>query len=124
MIKLGGLVLSDHLVWAGEFDQRCASASAEIALNGDEIYFVQPLNKGRNIDLEAETPHFTREQIDALILMANAVMATWLLAFHGVIMTVRFRQEDSPAIDITPAPSRPNYIATDRYAGKIKLKEV
>jgi hypothetical protein len=124
MITLGDLALPGHLVWDGEFNQHQGAASVEMTLTGDEVTFRQSMNKGRSIDLVATTPHLTRAMVEALNVMAANATATYALIYGDRTFMVRFRYEDTPALNVTPAPPRPEYEGTDRYSGTIKLKEV
>jgi hypothetical protein len=124
LIKLGALELPGHLVRDGEFDQIAAHASIETSLDGSEIAFVQAASGGDQIDLIAETPHFTRAQIVALTEMSRDAAATYELISGADVSIVRFRYENAPVIEVTPVPSRPEYTDDDNYSGRIKLKEV
>ncbi|MBF0607689.1 MAG: hypothetical protein HQL61_09100 [Magnetococcales bacterium] len=126
MIKLGDLVLpddltldADTLTWTGLY------AATERTLDGNLVVF-ESYATGRPVTLVAQQDSgwLTYEQVKALLAMASVKGATYPLVFEDNIYPVRFRNEDAPAVDVSPVLPRPNTADSDYFTGKIKLIEV
>ncbi|KJU81505.1 transmembrane protein [Candidatus Magnetobacterium bavaricum] len=126
MIKLGDLTLpddltldNDTLTWTGLY------ATVNRTLDGNLVVFESYVS-GRPVTLVAQQDSgwLTYAQVQALLIMAGAINTTYTLIFEDHIHNVRFRNEDSPSVDVTPILSRPNHESNDYFTGKIKLAEV
>jgi len=119
---LPGLVLENDVA------PGAVQATVSATLSGRKVIWEQPSNGGGSLDLVGGSDFgwLTRSALAALAALANVVGATYTLtAPDATTRTVRFRNEDGPAIESTPLVARPNQAATDYYNNvKIKLMEV
>jgi hypothetical protein len=125
MIKLETIELPDNMVWKNHNSNLGLTAVTSRSLNGTLVIYEAELGN-QNIDLVAEenSGWLTHAQVLALRNLAKSAGATYTLEYEGDIITVRFRHEDSPVLDITPLITRPNPQDSDYYYGTIKLMEV
>lgn len=124
-ILLDGIDLGD-LVIDGEFGFSGVEAAVEKSLGGVPVIW-EGETSGRPIDLTGteENGWLTRNTLLALLSRASVIGATYVLAYEADSYTVRFRNEDSPAISATPVMPTPEVESGDFYNNvKIKLMEV
>ncbi|MBV6340177.1 hypothetical protein [Candidatus Magnetobacterium casense] len=126
MIKLGDLTLPDDLTldndaitWTGLY------AATDRTLGGNLVVY-ESYAEGRPLTLvaAANSGWLTYEQVKELLAMASVKGATYPLIFEDDTYIVRFQNEDSPSVDVTPILPRPNTADEDYFTGKIKLIEV
>jgi len=125
MIKLETIQLPDNMVWQGRHNNLSIGAVTRRALDGTLVIHEAELGN-QNIDLVAaqNSGWLTHAQVLALRNLAKSAGASYTLEYEGDIITVRFRHEDSPVLDVTPLIPRPNPQDSDYYYGTIKLMEV
>lgn len=121
-IILSGLVISD--------DISSGAVRAEVGetLSGRKVIWEQTSNGGRSLDLVGGSDFgwLTRADLLELSAMASVVGASYALTLSsGSTMTVRFRNEDAPAVSGQPIVARPNQAEGDEYNDVIiKVMEV
>ena len=126
MISIGSLVLSDHLTldpetitWTG------LHANVERTIGGNLVIY-EGYAQGLPVTLVAteSSGWLTYAQVKELLNMASVMGATYIVTFEDKTFSVRFRNEDSPAVDVVAVTPRPNTGPDDIFTGKIKLIEV
>lgn len=125
MISLEGITLPD-LVWSG-INTAPVKAVTESALDGTPIIWEQSANGGLLIDLVGgdDNGWITKATLLNLWTLASTARAVYTLVYEGDTYTVRFRNEDHPAIEVDPVIGRPNPDGADNYNNVwIKLMEV
>lgn len=121
-VSLPGLVI--------ENDVAPAAVRAEVSqtLSGRTVIWEQVSHGAAAFDLigGSDTGWLTRSDLATLQGNANVAGATYtLVPPTGSNLTVRFRNEDAPAIEATPLVGRPNQASTDYYNNiRIKLMVV
>lgn len=123
-ITLDTIDLPD-LVFESEFDTGMRSV-VETALDGTPNIWEQSI-PGRKIDLvgDAGTAWMQRHVLRSLFDLASVPCAYYTLSYEGAEYTVRFRNEEFPAIEATPLIPRPNAGGDDYYINiRIKLMEI
>lgn len=125
-IELGGVTLSDHMVWTDEFEYTAVAQSALRTLGGNVKVYTQQLTKGLPITLSATTDQgwLTKAQIQAVQALADAAGSTYTLTIGSDTFSVVFRHQDAPAfaaeaLDQVGAQAPPGY-----YTATIKLMTV
>jgi hypothetical protein len=122
-ITLGGVALSDHMVWS----DRDASSSIEQSLirtlGGRAIIYTQQLEKGMPITLEAtqDTGWLTYAQVKATRALADVAGATYQLDFYGELHDVLFAHHSGDAFSFAPLSYRVEHDDTDYFIGAIRL---
>lgn len=126
-ISIGGIALSEDLVWLNEFDYPAISQSVRPLLGGGVI--VQQTNNtlaGREVQLVARGAggtfdgYFTRLQVQQIkALEAAGSQVTFV--YNATTLNVIIK---SNGVDVTPALPRPDQEATDWYSGTITMIEV
>lgn len=125
-IFLGGAELPD-LVNSDELAAPRVAAVVEKSVINTPIVFEGEQSTGQPITLVGgdDTAWITRSRLLAIQAMADVPGATYTLSYEGVERTVRFRNEDPPAVFAEPLVPRPNASGTDYYRNvTIKLMEV
>lgn len=125
MITLGGITLSNDMYLEPAHGWTGVAASVERSLGGSLIIWESELEGGESFDLVCVenmgwVPYSILVQIKAL---ASVVGATYTLAYRTETFTVRFRNEDTPVLDMTPIIPRKE-LTDDPYSyffGRIKL---
>lgn len=120
-INLPGLVLADDVSHTG-----IRSDVAKTLAGGLVIWETQEPS-GRVIDLVGGDDYgwLERSVLQSLQALASVPGATYTLTTLAEVITVRFRNENPPAIEATPIIERPNPAAGDWYNKiSIKLMEV
>ena len=121
-IELTGLVISDDISHTG------IRSDVAKTLSGGTVVWEIAEPTGRSIDMtgDAESCWLTRQTMQSLQAMASVPGAVYVLTLQsGEILSVRFRNEDPPAVSGTPIVARPNQATGDYYNNiMIKLMEV
>ena len=121
-VTLTGLVIESDVAPVG------VRATVEKTLSGRAVIWECAEHGGRNIDLVGGSDYgwLLRSALVSLQSMAAVPGATYTLTLSDAsTKTVRFRNEDKPAIEAAPIIPRPNPEGTDYYNNiKIKLMEV
>ena len=124
-IQIATIVLPD-LIIDEEFDPP-VTAHVEQSIINTPIVFETEKASGQAITLTGgdDTGWITRTTLLALKALASVPGATYTLNYEGAAYTVRFRNEDRPAVSAEPVVARPNAAGTDYYRNvTIKLMEV
>lgn len=120
-IELPDLIIEHELSWTG------VESKKEMTLGGVPVIWEQSY-VGKPINLvggETDADWITRETLIALQALASTSEATYSLIHEGTTTTVRFRNEDPPAIEATPIVARARKVLPEYYTKvKIKLMEV
>ena len=102
-IKLpGALIIEDELSFTG------IKAASEMSLGGIPIIWEDEV-QGRLIDLvggELDGDQISKKDLESLQDLAGIADATYTLRFNDTSYTVRFRNEDIPAITAKPIVPR------------------
>lgn len=125
-ITLNGIALSGLTV-ANEFEATGVRSEVARTLAGGLVIWETFEPIGKNIDLvgESDSGWLTRSTIKSLLAQASVPGATYSLVLADRTATVRFRNEEPPAIECTPIVARQNHADTDYYYQiTIKLMEV
>lgn len=120
-IDLPGLMLADDISHTG------VRSDVAKTLSGGVVIWETSEPSGRIIDLVGgdDFGWLERSDLQSLQALASVPGATYTLTTPDEIMTVRFRNENAPAIEATPIIGRPNPDAGDWYNKvRIKLMEV
>lgn len=121
-IDLPGLVIENDIT------PGAVQTTVSKTLSGRQVIWEQGSNGGAAFDLVGGVDFgwLQRSDLAALKGLANVVGATYTLTgIDNSTMTVRFRNEDTPAIEAAPVVPRPNQQADDYYNNvRIKLMEV
>lgn len=122
-IALPGLVIESDIAPVG------VRAETTKTLSGRLVIWESAEHGGRNIDLVGGSDYGWLMRTDLVALQALAAIPratyTLVLADGAGDLSVRFRNEDAPAIEATPIIPRPNPADTDWYNNiRIKLMEV
>lgn len=126
MIRLGGITLSDDIVWENEFDNPVIAQQVVQTILGNTVEMSTPINGGREIVLAAVAEAnaamgvLTRAEVTTLKAM-EASGQTFLLEYEGQNINVRFK---AGGVQVRPHLARQNHEATDTYSGTIILIEV
>ncbi|MBF0517273.1 MAG: hypothetical protein HQK97_09185, partial [Nitrospirae bacterium] len=125
MIQLGDVEFPNQIFWPNRFEWTGISEAAERTLSGGVVVYGNAIN-GRPIDLEGRDNMcwITYEAVKALQAMASVQDAVYVLVYEDEQFNVRFRHEESPAIEFTPIIDRSAYSDSDYFNCKIKLMEV
>ncbi|MBF0568274.1 MAG: hypothetical protein HQK95_05340 [Nitrospirae bacterium] len=99
--------------------------TVERTLSGGVVVYGNEIS-GRPIDIEAKENMcwITYAQVKALQAMASVQGAVYALTYEDETFNVRFRNEDAPALELTPILEKSTYNENDYFYGKIKLMEV
>ena len=125
MITLGGISLSNDMYLEPAHGWTGVAASVERSLGGNLIVWESEIEGGESFDLiclehMGWIPYSVLLQIKAL---ASVVGASYTLVYQTETFTVRFRNEDSPVLEMAPIIPRKE-LTDDSYSyfyGKIKL---
>lgn len=125
MITLGGISLSNDMYLEPVHGWTGVAASVERSLGGNLIIWESEVEGGESFDLVCLEnmgwiPYSVLLQIKVL---ASVVGASYTLVYRTETFTVRFRNEDSPVLEMTPIIPRKE-LTDDSYSyfyGKIKL---
>ncbi len=116
------------LVRENDISPGAVRATVAETLSGRTVIWEEPVNGGSSFDLigGADYGWLTRADLAALAALASVVGAHYTLTLpDNSTKQVRFRNENAPAVEGTPAVARPNQAATDYYTNvRIKLMEV
>lgn len=123
---LNGYTISG-LIINGDIPPLGVRATVDKTLSGGLVIWEAPEQAGRSFDLEGGSDFgwLTRSVLLSLRTIASVPNATYTLVHEGVTSTVRFRNEDAPAVSADPIVARPNPATTDYYCNvRIKLMGV
>jgi hypothetical protein len=125
-ITLEGISLS-NLIIEGEFNFTGVQSEVETSLGGTPIIWEQEYS-GKPIDLvggEKDDTWLSKKILLELQAFASVVETTYTLIYEGTSMTVRFRNEDYPAIKATSVVARSKKVMGEYYENvRIKLMVV
>jgi len=121
-IILGGVTLSDHMVWADEIESDQAVAQTfKRTLGGASVILHQALSKGRSITLTATQKQgwLNKTQVLAIKALAEQAGAVFTLTIGVETFSVMFRNHEPPSFIAEPmdqigaqAPTTGIYTAT------------
>ena len=125
MITLGGIALSNDMYLEPSHGWTGVAASIQRSLGGNLIVWESELEGGESFDLVCLenmgwVPYSTLIQIKTL---ASVVGASYTLIYRAETFTVRFRNEDTPVLEMIPIVPRKE-LTDDPYSyfyGRIKL---
>ena len=122
-IQLDTLVLSDNLIWSDETSSYAVAQTMRRALDGSPVVFYAGQPAGRSITLQsaADTGWLTRDQIEALLLLAASPGAVYSLTIRAQTFTVMFRHHDAPAVKAEPLWPYSNPQPGDYYTAILKF---
>ena len=125
-ITLGGVVLSEHMVWSDRDVSSSVDQSLKRTLGGRALVYTQQLEKGMPITLEAtqDTGWLTYAQVKAVRALADVAGAVYLLDFFGVQHDVLFAHHSGDAFSFTPLSYRVVHDDTDYFVGAIRLMTI
>lgn len=127
MIILDTLTLPPTLVWSDRYGWSPVSQAVRRTLGGGLVVFHRALRGGRPVTLDAGQTWgwLSKEQVDALALMAAAPGAIYTLQWYGETHQVAFRHDEPPAFSAQPLrPQNPEPGPSTRFTGQIKLMTV
>lgn len=125
-ITLDTIALPD-LIIEDEFASPPVAAVVEQSIINTPVVFEAERASGRPLTLVGgdDWGWIGRSTLAAVYALASVPGATYPLIFEGTAYTVRFRNEEPPAISAAPVAPRPNAASTDYYRNVIiKLMEV
>lgn len=124
-ITLGSIPLPAGLRWVDEQAWAPVRQSMVRRLNGGVVVFAGANLAGRNITLEADADYWlTRAEVEALHVQAAIPGNVLALAIRSQNLTVMFRHQDSPAVDMTPLVDYDDPADDDPFVGQIKLMTI
>lgn len=115
------------LIMAGDISHTGVRSDVAKTLAGGLVIWETTEPSGRLIDLQGgdDFGWLARHDLVSLQALAAVPGATYTLTAPNETLTVRFRNENPPAIEATPIVARPNQASTDWYNKiTIKLMEV
>lgn len=125
-IVLGGVTLSQHMIWEDEDSYSGVASSFQRTLAGNIVVRDQTLNLGRPITLIAQQDQgwLTKTQVDAIRALANVAGAEYSLVIESQSFQVKFRHHEDPAFIADALIKRNNPSPNDYYTCTIKLMTV
>ena len=122
-IFLGGVELSEHMVWTDRTSYSPVAQTLTRTLGGEAIVYTQALYKGRPITLEAQidTGWLTYAQVKSVLALAEVPGAEYQLDFYGELFNVIFAHQNGGAVSFTPLSYRVVHDDTDYFSGVIQL---
>jgi len=125
-ITLGGVSLSDQLIWQDEQDYSTVVQDTVRTLGGNLKVYSQSLSKGVPITLVAvqDQGWLTHTQVLAIRALADTAGAQYSLTLGSQSFTVMFRHHESPAFSAAPLIARIDAPAGDFFTCTIKLMTV
>lgn len=126
MIHLGSAQLPDDLAWLDEWHDSAVGQAAVRRLDGGIAVYPRAQSGGRPITLEATADTWlTRAEAAALAALAASAGASYALSFDQRpelgTLTVMFRHQDPPALDLRALVRYEGAQADDPVTGQIKL---
>jgi hypothetical protein len=109
---ISGLIMENDITPIG------VRSTVEKTLSGALVIWEQAEQAGRSFDLVGGSDFgwLTRATLLNLRSIASVPGATYTLIMEGITSTVRFRNEDAPAVTATPIIGRPNPDGADWYS--------
>lgn len=125
-ITLGGVALSDHMIWSDRDVSSSIEQSLIRTLGGRAIVYSQQLEKGMPITLEAnqDTGWLTYAQVKATRALADVAGAVYTLDFYGTQYDVIFAHHTGEAFNFVPLIYRVVHDDTDYFIGAIRLTTI
>lgn len=125
MITLGGITLPEDMLITNLYAASKIDCTTRKTLGGRTVVYEAAAVGNLPIDLESSSDSgwITKSVLDQVVALV-VPGATYTLSYEGRSFTVRFRNEDSPALEFTPLIPRPNAEAGDYFYGVIKLATV
>jgi hypothetical protein len=122
-ITLGGVTLSDSMVWAERYGSFGVAQNVRRTLGGTIYLSSAKLVGGVPITLEATEEYgwLTRTQAQSILALAADPDGLYTLVFNGVSYSVAFRHNEPPAVALRPLIPRTADEAGDWLVGAIKL---
>lgn len=126
MITLGGVELSDQLVWADRYSSSTVAQDYRRTLGGYQVITAMQLIAGRNITLEASETYgwLSKEQATSILEMSEDPGAVYTLVFGAESYQVVFRNDEQPSVELTPLIPRTEDFEEDWWIGTVKLRTV
>lgn len=125
-IILGGITLSEHMIWEDEDTYSDVASSFNRTLAGNAVVRDQQLSKGRPVTLVAQIDQgwLTKTQVDQVRVLANTANGAYSLTIESQTFNVKFRHHEQPAFIADALIKRNNPDAGDYYTCTIKLMTV
>lgn len=125
-VTLGGVTLNENMAWAERFASHAVAQSTRITLGGRSVVYSLGLTKGQPITLVAteDTGWIDYTTVQALQAMADSPGAVYTLVYGTDSLSVIFRHQEPPALDLAPLVYRVAFDPTDYFIGQIKLQTV
>ena len=125
-ITLGGVTLSKHMIWEDEDTYDAVDSDFIRTLAGGMVIRDQTLHAGRVITLIAQEDQgwLTKEQVDAVRVIANVAGAQYALTIGLQSFQVKFRNHEKPAFTASALIPRTDAPVGDYYTCTIKLMTV
>lgn len=122
-IVLGGVTLSPDMVWLERYQSQGVAQSVRRTVGGVPVIFSGALVKAEPVTLATldRMGYPTRAMIDQVIALAASAGATYTLSFYGEEISVMFRHDDPPVVDMQPVKRTNRPASTDWMRGQIKL---
>lgn len=126
LITLGGVALDDNMVWLERYFAQSIAQSVKTTLGGSPVIFAKRLRAGYKITLQATNEYgwLPTSTVNQLKAMADEPGAVYSLQFGAQTISVVFRNNESPSVDMTPFVPAPVQADTDYQIGQIKLLAV
>jgi len=126
---LGGVSLPEDLIWEDKFSWSGVDSRASASRGGFPIIFEQAVSSGRPITLTGGPNHAWIEHgvLQSVFDLAGIPLATYDLVMGVDTRTVRFVNNDPPAVSALPVLEMPDeeYQSTDWFHSLIiKLMEI
>ncbi|MBF0192106.1 MAG: hypothetical protein HQL99_13345 [Magnetococcales bacterium] len=121
MKRLGDVILPPQIQWMDQFEWSPVSQEVGRTLGGGLVSWDLPLDGGRPITLEAQTPvaWLTMEQVVAIQALSAQPGAVFGLEWGSEFFSVMFRHRDAPSVAF-----RPLWPNAGLFIGTIKLTQV
>ncbi|MEA3480058.1 MAG: hypothetical protein U9R60_17885 [Bacteroidota bacterium] len=125
-ITLGGIALPNNLHLKSPYQWSGIAGSVDRSLGGGLIVWENELLGGEPLDLVGDEGSGwialpIVEQLHALVSLAGA---EYELNYRMKLYTVRFRQEDAPALELIPLITELEFESGSYYHGRIKLMSI
>jgi len=126
MISIGGVVLSNDLIWANEFDTPVAAQSIVSTLGGNDIIQEMAISSGREIVLSNQSisggisGYFTKAQAKQLKVIEGTIGSTTFI-YEDQTIQVKIL---AGMVNLRPVIARPDQEDGDWYSGSVTMKEV
>lgn len=122
-ITLDSVTITTGMVWEERYAYSPVQHNVRRTLGGVAVVEYGSLSGGAPITLASleDQGWVTKEQLDALQILADDPGAVYTLGLGSDSYTVMFRHQDNPALEFSPLIPRTGPITGDYFVGRIKL---